>query len=105
MEAMDLAPTGGPPLRFQESGIVGGVFKISAADGPSLEWVLCTHIPAWEGRAFEALKFSDLRRQVKANVFVPGVSKSNLLILSRPGQAEPRPQVRRLESLPLGREG
>ncbi len=51
--------------------------------------MLRTHIPAWEGREFEAPKFSDLRRWVKANVFVPGVSKSNSLILSRLGRQNP----------------
>jgi len=75
--AMGSAPDGQPPLRFNQSGIVQGHFKVSCADQHALDWLKTAvpAMPALEGVKFTPWTADQLPRLVKVRVYIPGPEK------------------------------
>ena len=94
VKAMDAALLDGPPLRFEQSGVVQGSFRVSCGDQESLNWLKKTvpTIPKQEGIGFQCLPVSELQKLQnlkKATVWIPGKPSKPTQVLDRLAKQNP----------------
>ena len=87
VQLIDMTPHHSGP-RFDRSGLVQGVYRITCADQASLTWlrVAVPRIEPIEGQGFTVVELSQLNRMTNIRVWIPGEKSDPHTILSRPAK-------------------